>query len=168
MAGFNSPTTEDVEKKGYKLKQQEPEWKVLHHLEEGLTEYIGYKVRSGAGQTEDYEGCKDLIKKKVMWQVDKEVHTLPQGTQGKQKVKDMKKEFAFLKEDTGPHNWVGVCKRLYKHRRDIYLQSDGFEVLVGHSTTPVRPPRGEGSRSQQKVAVHIRNMEGPKRKHTMD
>ena len=31
------------------FKQQEPEWKVLHNLEEGFTEYIEYKVRSGAG-----------------------------------------------------------------------------------------------------------------------
>ena len=124
--GFNSPILEAVGKKAY--KQQEPEWKVHHHPEEGLAEYVEYKVRSGVGQREDYKGWKDLINKKVMWPVDKEVHTLPQGAQGMQKMKDTKKDFAFVKEFRGLHNWVGVCKQLYKHRRDIYLQNNGFVV----------------------------------------
>ena len=34
-----------------------------------------------------------------MWQVDKEVHTLPQGTQGMKKVKDLKEDFAFFTVD---------------------------------------------------------------------
>ena len=83
---------------------------MLHHLEGALIEYVEHKVRCGAGQREDYKGWKDMIKKKVMLQVDKEVHALPQGTQGMQKVKDMKTDFAFLKEDRGLHNWVGICK----------------------------------------------------------
>ena len=67
---------------------------MLQQLEEGFNEYVEWKVRRAEGSRQDYQEWKDTIKRKVRWQADKEVYTLPKGRQGMKKVKELKEDFA--------------------------------------------------------------------------
>ena len=115
-----------LEKKGYKFKEQGAEWTVLEALEEGLTEYVAWKVRKGEGNRDSYREWVEAVQRKVRWQLDTKVHTVPTGKEAARKIKELHEAFVFVKEDRGPHNWAATCKQLYKYKR--YVQGEGFEV----------------------------------------
>ena len=101
---FNSPLLEALEKKGCKFKEQGAEWTLLEALEEGLTEYVEWKVRKGEGNRDSYREWVEAVRRKVRWQLDIDVHTVPTGKEGARKIKELQEVFVFVKEDRGPHN----------------------------------------------------------------
>ena len=98
---FNSPRLEAQEKKGYKFKEQGAEWTVLEALEEGLTEYVERKVRKGEGNRDSYREWVEAVRQKVRWQLDTEVHTVPTGKEGAQKIKALQEAFVPRKDARG-------------------------------------------------------------------
>ena len=124
------PTGHPQPGKKYRLEQPLPS--VLPRLEEGLTQYVDYKMRSHRGDA-DYAAALEKWAAAVMAKAQARLqaaavaqHPAPDGYPGlREQIKAAQNALVFGPEDRAPHAFFYACGRLDASKLDYRLMDSG-------------------------------------------
>ena len=136
-AFLKSPYLRDILAKGKKYRLQQPIATILPRLQEGITQYIDYKMKAKKGDNafaaamEKWASAVMAAAKTRLTQEAVNQVPEPEGCPGlKAQLNAAKNALVFGPEDRAPHAIFFTCGRLYASKLKQRLQDSGAFVVV--------------------------------------